>query len=320
MSALDQVSAAQAFSMPGMDPRGWVSYGLVNADTPSARNVLFNDETGAALPYPLVIVTLQPSGITLPCRVSGRTAGAGTGSWNPFLEGDEVLVVVPQGDEREGGVIIGRMNQTLDTFPTLVAGNDTTQNNFAFDRHLEPYLLESGTALLFRVSATSSFLSLDQTGNVTLQDGEGNLFTMSQDFLGLQLKDGSTMLQISTTTGTLFMQAKGAQFLLDPSGSGQILTQQMFSIGTSGNPPQWHATTIEAVLGLFQALSAILIPLGPAPLTGASLGALLNPAGMAAIIQAAAVLPFTLSGPLATALASGTLATPNVGIPGLLLG
>src|SRR5579859_785093 len=119
----DHAQYANAFRRPGMDTRQWVSYGTVDADTSDAKAIQFKDDDGNPSPYgPLVSVTLQPSGVSLPCRVLGQVAGNGEADYFPFLAGDEVLVLLPEGDERAGAVIVGRLNQEIDAWPLIVAG------------------------------------------------------------------------------------------------------------------------------------------------------------------------------------------------------
>lgn len=116
-----------------MDPRQWISMGTIDEDSEDARSIRFNDDDGAPLPTgPLVTVTLQPSGITVTCRVASFIAGVGESAWFPFQQKDEVIVAIPQGSERAGPVILGRLNQALDTFPAVVAGQDTSKNTFDF--------------------------------------------------------------------------------------------------------------------------------------------------------------------------------------------
>jgi hypothetical protein len=328
---MDITSISQAFAHPGADPRQWVSYGLVDADTAGQRSVQFNDENGNALPYPMVNVTLQPSGIPVACRVAGQTAGQGTGEWHPFVAGDEVVVLVPQGDERQGCVIIGRLNQGRDTFPTMVAGNDTTKNNVAFKRMVEPYLLESGTAILFRIAPTGAFFSLDQTGNITATSGDGHYLAIHHDVIGLQTADTSCIVQIDPSKQTVFLQAGATQLLLDSQGQSALLTPGTLNIITAGGGyAAGHAITLEQAVALFEgfmtAFGTILVAAGGAPLTGASLGALLNPGGVLAIVTAG--LPIASSFALTTEPALITTALqapadpsgtkPGVGRPGLL--
>src|ERR1700722_6710543 len=107
MTEMDSTSMAHLFSHPGADTRQWLSYGLVcQAVAGGDQSVRFTDDTGATLPQGVLVdVTLQPSGITVPCRVGAQSAGNGEGEFNPFGPGDEVLVAVPEGNERAGCVI-----------------------------------------------------------------------------------------------------------------------------------------------------------------------------------------------------------------------
>lgn len=135
---IDSATAAAAYARPGQDTRSWVSFGLVHHQDPK-QIVTFDEEYGC----PLVCVTLQPSGSNVHCRVSSMVAGNGEGEWHPFVEGDEVLVVLPEGHESAGPVIIGRLNNSLDKFPMdSVAGQDPTTNVFAFRRRRTPFIEE----------------------------------------------------------------------------------------------------------------------------------------------------------------------------------
>lgn len=320
---MDVGSLRHLLAGPGMDTRQWHSYGLVKADTPGSRSVLFVDEQGNPRPYPVVLVTLQPSGIDIACRVKEHGGGgAGAGEWHPFVAGDEVWVEIPGGDERNGGVISGRFSQSRDAFPTMVAGNDPTLNNFSFKRLVEPYVLESGTSLLFRTTPTGAFISIGQTGSITAQSGDGHYLSISHDMISLQTQDLSCTVQIDPAAKTVFVEAGGTQLLIDSAGKSMLLTGGSLSLGTSGNPPQWHATSAEAVVNLLLALGKALTILGAVPLTGASLGAVLTSPAFATIVSSAAALPLdpVMQQAINTALLAGTLATPNVGVAGLIVG
>jgi hypothetical protein len=266
------------------------------------------------------LVTLQPSGVDVACRVAGQHAGQGEGEWHPFVDGDEVYVMVPEGDEASGGVIVGRLGQGRDTFPTMVAGNDPTLNNFAFKRVLPPYVLESGTALLFRVTTHGAFFSMDAVGGITFQEGAGHYLALHDDQLTLSTQDTSCMLQVDANAKTMFLQAGGTQLFLDSAGNSAFATAGTLALSTAGSPGQWHDTSIEAVTNILVAWGTILTALGATPLTGASLGAQLSPALVGAILAAAALLPNTaIQSYVNAALQSGSTATPNVGSPGLLI-
>jgi phage baseplate assembly protein gpV len=336
LAGVDWSSIAQSIlSIPGIDPRGWVSIARVDDDTPQQRSVQFAEPDGSALPYPLVNVTLQPSGLATSARVLALTSGPGVGSWRPFVGGDEVLVLVPGGDEHHGCVVVGRLPNALDVHPKQVAGNDATQNNFAFDRYQEPYAIESGTALLLHVT-NGCLLTMGADGNITLASGDGNgaaqhYLHIGQDFVGLQSQDGTTLVQLDPAAKTLLMQAGTTQFFVDSSGQSAFTTAGQLSFLTAGGGyATGHGVTVEQVLvlieGFMTAWAAVLSPLS-APLTGNSLAATMTPPLLAALmtagVTAAAALALTTEkAALLAALMlppdpSGTV--PGVGRPALLL-
>jgi hypothetical protein len=281
------------FSQPGTDTRQWCSYGIVKADTPSSRSVLFKDEQGNPRPYPVVLVTLQPSGIDVVCRVAHTHGGAGTGGWRPYVAGDEVAVAIMQGDEHDC-VILGRLNNGPDAFPTSVAGSDPTKNNLSFDRYLEPFVLESGTAILLREAATGAFLSLNNTGNAVLQSGDGHYLAIQHDQITLQTEDLTCTVQIDPSKHQVFLQASdgnggASQLLLDSAGSSTLLTSGTLTLTTGGGGySQGHAITLEQVIAFLFATVTTIGPFFPTPLTPAQVAA-----AMQAIIPLAATSPVT---------------------------
>src|SRR5690242_15994679 len=96
---LDQRTAAEAFGHPGIDPRQWLCFALVDADEP----VEFDAEYG-----PLISCTAQPGGNPLVCQLGMQIAGDGEGEYHPFVAGDTVLVAMPGGNERNA-VILARL-------------------------------------------------------------------------------------------------------------------------------------------------------------------------------------------------------------------
>jgi hypothetical protein len=321
MYELDATTAGEAYARPGMDTRQWGSYGTVCADTPDAPSVLYDDpETGNPLPFPMVMVTLQPSGITVPCRVMAPAtgaAGAGEGEWNPYVANDEVYVVIPEGHERAGCAIVGRFNQVFDNHPRTVAGQDATKNTFAYKRTRAPYIFETSSSYLVRSAGTKAFMSMDQAGSWTIANGDNNMLRIGSDFLALQLGDNSALVQVTPAAGStaaqVFMQGDAAQFLLDATATA-LLTPGNISFSSAGNQPLEHVTTIEAVVNLFTALGQALITLGPVPLLSNVLGALLV-TGFPAVVAAASTTPML---PTATAAIALGLAVPKgPGLPGL---
>ncbi len=241
----------EAASFPGADTRQWISWGIVQ-DDPSGgkRSVRFDDDDGQPLPHGVLVdVKLEPCGVIVPCRVLMRTAGGGEGEWDPIGPGDEVLVAIPEGDERAGCAILGRASNSKDVFPRSVAGQDTTKNSIVFRRYRSPFILESGTAIQLRNALTGSQLVLDATGGVILGSSDKHSLVMTSVGVILGLGDGSASFQLDPEKNTASIQAKGTSFLFDGSSSlfqtGGTLTFQ-----TAGGGGQGHAVTLEQVVGL----------------------------------------------------------------------
>jgi hypothetical protein len=165
-----------------------------------------------------------------------------------------VLVLVPGGDEKNGGVIVGRLNQTLDVFPTTVAGQDVTKNNVAFKRMVAPYALESGTAIILRVAATGAALTLDPTGNTYLSSGSGAALYMRSDAVSLQLKDSTAAFQLDPSDDSAKIVAGGGNTVFHADGSqDSYQTAGSLSVSTGGNAGVNHVITAEAVLNVLAA-------------------------------------------------------------------
>jgi hypothetical protein len=312
----DSSTAAAAFSHPGIDPRQWFSFGTVDPDTPQARSVNFTTEYG-----PLVNVTLRPSGAPVVCRVLHEVAGNGEGDWFPFLAGDEVGVVIPEGDEKAGCTIIGRLNQEIDAWPMQVAGMDATQNNFAFRRVRVPYVFETASNYLVRDATTGAFFSM-KDGTVTLSNLDNAFFTLGPDLLGLQSGDATALVQVDVAAQQVVVEANGTKMVFDAAES-MFYTTGTLQLGTAGNQAAEHATSIEAVCSLLQAFFAQIAITSPGMLVGASFA----PPAVAALLNTA--LPLAAALPIAPIAAALTQAlsvpkkagvTAGVGAPGILIG
>lgn len=285
MSAL-----ADAMARPGNDPRQWVSFGLVD-EVP----VDFDPDHG-----PLVSVILKPSEIEVQCRVSMQVGGNGEGEYYPFVEGDEVIVAVPGGNERGGCVIIGRLSNQRTPFPqTSVAGQDPSTNAFGFRRTKAPFINEADGPVMTRQAKSGAFLSLDETGNVTLANGEKSAMQLSADALTIQSGDGKSILQLDITGGRATVQSGDAVLTLAGSNAvpstSSIVVPSVLQFSTAGAPPAEHVMTTEQcvnlVSGIFNVLGAALTATGATPLTGASLGAFFSdPAFSTALAVAIPVL------------------------------
>jgi hypothetical protein len=241
---LDTATAAAGMARPGMDTRQWISYGVVHAADPK-KVVSFNTETK----QPMVCVTLYPSQREVHCRVASTLAGNGEAEYHPFIEGDEVIVAIPEGDESAGCCIFGRLNNVYDEFPMeSVAGQDPTTNTFGFRRRRTPFIEELSGPIMFRSVPSGAFLSIDTAGVVSLRDGDKNAFQMSPDVFGYVNNDGTAVLQMSLTGKQFIMQMGSAYMQLsdDANDPNTILTPGTLVIGTSGNTPAEHVMTVEA--------------------------------------------------------------------------
>jgi len=259
---LDLALLRQAVKGPGIDTRSWVSYGTIAEDSPDSHSVRFKDEEGLPFPEgPLISVLLHPSGIPITCRVAGGVGGIGEADWAPFLQGDEVIIVIPEGNTHAAPVIVGRLNNELDTFPLVVAGQDVTENTFAFRRMRTPFILETSSSYLVRSAVTGAQFGIDQTGQVIFNDGDGSRFFMGADAVGMSTADGSTSMQMLVAEQQIILTAGNVtSFLLD-AVSSILTTSGTLSIGTSGlgvmsglgvvpGGALQHAVTLEQVLSL----------------------------------------------------------------------
>ncbi len=316
---LDQRTAAEAFAYPGIDPRSWLTFALVDQDDP----IDFDPEYG-----PLISCTAQPGGNPLRCQLGMQVAGDGEGEFHPFVAGDTVIVALVGGNERTA-VILARMPNARAPFPPNVAGQDTSKNAFGFVRRRTPFVQEQVGPWMVRDAKTEAFLSIDIKGNVTLRDGSKGALQLSPDAFGYQSGDASGILQLDLTGKHFVAQIGDARILLSATGASPdasaITVPGQLTIGTAATPAAEHVATTEGVVNLIvqviNALGVVLNALPPGPLTTAALGAILIQPAFAATaalgIVAAGAMPLLppLSVAIAAALASGGTKPP--GAPGL---
>src|SRR3974390_1858677 len=311
----DHSLMAAALDHPGADPRQWISYATVDPSTPGAPNLTFTTEYG-----PLVNVTLHPSGIPAVCRVAHEIAGNGEGEWYPFVDGDEVLVAIPEGDEKAGCVVIGRLNQEIDAWPQKVAGAHGTQNRFGFRRRRAPYVIETAASYLIRSAVTKASIGISADGSVQIVNGDKAFMAIRPDFVGLQSGDASTLIQIDVAAKQAVLEANGTKLTLDGSSSS-LYTTGTLQLGTAGQQASEHAKSVESVVVLLQAFFTALGAASPGALTGAGLAAAFTGV-MNTALPAAALLPITpYTVALTIALQAPKIAgvKPGVAAPGLLI-
>jgi len=324
---LDQATAAAGMARPGQDTRQWISYGLVASASNDPKDIVdFDEDFGA----PLVTVTLQPSDLSVRCRVGSQIAGNGEGEWHPFVKNDEVLVAIPEGDEKAGPVIICRLNNAYDKFPMdSVAGQDPTTNTFAFRRRRTPHIEEFAGPIMFRTAPTGAFLSIDLTGAITLRDGEGDALQMTPDVFGYQSADTKNVLQMNNAQKQFILQVGDAYFQISATDSPNEINTLMlggpFALMSSGNPALEHVATAESVVSLFASLLQVFGP--PLGLIGPAMDAVLAGLVTAAANGGLAATPLTAAA-IAAAFAAATQkpATgavqlrPGLGCAGFLVG
>jgi hypothetical protein len=245
IAGFDHNSMADAFVHPGIDPRQHISYALVDKGDENNPSVIFDEEYGQVL----VNITLQPSGLSVRARVASGVAGNGEGEYFPFMENDEVMVVIPNGNERAGVCIIGRMGNKFDAFPRSVAGQDATKNTFGFRRMRTPYILETASSYMIRSAVSGSFISIDTAGSLTVSDGNANMLHVGADFIGFGSGDNSTLFQLDLHKNQIVCEANGTKLVLDGDDS-TFNSSGTLSLGTSGGFPTGHGVTLEQVVNL----------------------------------------------------------------------
>lgn len=309
---IDQRTVGEGISFPGIDPRQWISYGVVDDEA-----VTFDEELG-----PLLAVTLQPSGYQVTCRLAYGTAGNGEGEYHPFVPGDEVLVAIPEGDERAGCVVFGRLNNGIDKFPDKsVAGQDPTTNTFGFRRMRTPWVEEIAGPWLLRQATTGALVSLDTKGTLTLKDGQKAALQMTPDLFGYQSGDAKFLLQLDLTGKRFTLQVDDAVLTISGSkaspAKSALAIPGTFAITTSGNPAAEHVATIEAIANVLAQLLGTISPLitsGLAPLVTPAAGAPIGPAIATPIV--AALTPAQL----ATAITAAASAPANPAVAAAIFG
>lgn len=312
----DASTIGAALARPGMDTRQWISYGLVDAPVTVDGEVIdpvqFDEDMGG----PLVNVTLHSSGVPVRCRIAAFNSGNGEGEYVPFVEGDEVVVAIPGGDERADPIIIGRpMGNVRDQFPfESVAGQDPTGNKFSFRRIRTPRIEEYADSYMVRSASSGAFFLMSQEGNVTIRDGSEGALQMTPDIFGYQSADGTQLIQLDKTNGRITLMVGDAIVNLadssnpdDPTSS--LSTNSSYAVGTLSNLPAEHVVSTEALCNLLnQLFIAIAVPfaaIGAAPVTGTAAAGIFGTVGTVELVAALAAA--------ATAPVPGTLASAIVG-------
>lgn len=105
----DVARLSEAVSRPGIDPRAWVEPAVIDGesfvDLRDGKQGIF------------VNVYILRTGTTIPARLGALYAGNGFGFYLPVEDGDEVQVLVPNGETDEGPVVLPRLWSASDPPP-----------------------------------------------------------------------------------------------------------------------------------------------------------------------------------------------------------
>lgn len=321
---IDAAAVRDLVAGPGVDSRQWSTYGQVMADQEGQRSVILDDPEN---PGPMVLVKLLHSGMQVPCRVGMACGGDGEGEWHPFVAGDEVLVEIPDGNERSIPVITHRLANAIDRFPSMVAGNDTSTNSFAFKRVRVPYIFETASSYLLYSAPTKSFLALTEAGAFTVSNADKALLQLGADVIGFRNGDADCFVEIHVGDKRLHLEAGSAKLQLADGGDGIFLVPGMLTISTSGAQPIGHGVTVEQVYAIANELMATIgvaltAVVGPVSAVGAAITAALA-LDVAATATVATAKSKTFLPTFTAALTAALVAPPTgvgAGIPGLQLG
>ncbi len=115
---IDVRKLAKAIASSGIDTRHWVSYGTVGL-VDSNNEINYTDKAAIYIgPQGVEVdVILEPSGIPVVCKYNGIQGGANTVFLSPINPGDQVVVVIPEGNPTIPPVIVGIINSDYTKVP-----------------------------------------------------------------------------------------------------------------------------------------------------------------------------------------------------------
>lgn len=127
---------SMALARPGMDTR-------LQSSLAFAKGESFVDEKSGVF----VDVMLAPSGEQVTARVAPDYAGKGFGFYAPVHVDDELLVVLPNGEQAEGAVVVRRLWSQADPPPTDAVA-DPTEVMLVVEKDRNLRLRVSGTGVV----------------------------------------------------------------------------------------------------------------------------------------------------------------------------
>ena len=254
MSAFDASEFRKAISGAGTDSRAWISYGIVDAASGENKSVTFDDELG-----PMITVTLMPSRTTIYCRVGSQNGGDLETQYSPFIEGDEVLVAMPQGQEDAGCVIIQRLNNGVDKWPATIAGHDIKTNEFEVERGVIPKLIERTSGYVINHGPSSSWFGYVNNGDWCSSTKKSQIF-QSEKAMGFVNADGDCGLQMDHSSKLAFAFSGSSRMDIGSSGASMGTPSAGIVCGSAPNgatapPATGGVVTDELLAALLSAMS-----------------------------------------------------------------
>lgn len=209
---IDSQRLAQMVSSPGIDPRVWVSLCVVD-------KVVVDDDGVFADVHVMSTATTDDEGNVvaqlMTVRVAADYAGNGFGLFFPPLEGDEVLVVYPDGNPDHGGILAKRLWSASDP-PPQVAKNNSADALLMIDKDRTLRLQVQGKGNVAIIADQGKVLLGAETGTIPVARkndpvGHGTIaFTFSPAGPSLAILytpgDGSTPQSLPVGSGTLTLK------------------------------------------------------------------------------------------------------------------
>lgn len=225
---VDAQRLAQLVSTPGIDPRVWVSLCIVDSvtvedATPDGEGGIFADV------HIMSTATLDSDGNVVAqketVRVAGDYAGKGIGLFFPPAEGDEVVVIWPDGNPDHGGILVSRLWSASDPPPKPAIDNPTDA------------ILMVGKDVNLRIVTQGQ-------GNVVLQVDKGKvLLGNEQNTIPVARKgdgvgNGSLAFAFNAGTGAAslsitYTPGDGSAQQVLASGSGSLTIKEKITAGSS---------------------------------------------------------------------------------------
>ena len=157
LTGIDPHRLGSAVSYPGIDPRIWVSYGVLTSE-PYIETIQGEQDV-------FVDVLLLPSRQPETARVGSIYAGNGFGFYTPMHTNDEVLICAPSGDPDEGLVVTQRMWSPSDPPPAAIS-------QYPEDVTL---VVERDKSLRITVQGEGSVVMASEAGDISMSAASGDI-------------------------------------------------------------------------------------------------------------------------------------------------